>query len=356
MDIQKNNLEQLYTNIKNIIEESKKNVVRQINYSLIITYWNIGKIIKNNIIQDKRAEYGKETIKKLAERLTVEFGTGFSKSNLSRMIKFYDFFSNEKIVATLSQKLSWSHIVELIRIEDNLKRDFYITMCDNENWSVRTLRERINSMPFERTAISKKPDKTIKNDLEILSNKNRMSTSLFLRDPYILDFLELKDTYSEKDLENAILIELENFILEFGSDFAFMSRQKRIQIGDTDYYLDLLFYHRKLRRLVLIELKIGEFLPEYKGKVELYLKWLSKYEKQENEEEPIAIILCSGKNDEVIELMDLEKDNIHISEYWLKLPPKDILKQKLHKAIEYAKQKMINNKGEKENGNTYKKN
>lgn len=342
MDLQKNNLEQLYTNIKNIIEESKKNVVRQINYSLIITYWNIGKVIKNNIIQDKRAEYGKETIKKLAERLTFEYGKGFGQRNIFRMIRFYDIFKDEKKLTTLSAKLSWSHFVELIRIDDELKRDFYITMCDNENWSVRTLRERINSMLYEKTAISKKPDKTIKNDLEILSYENKMSTSLFLRDPYILDFLELKDTYSEKDLENAILIELENFILEFGSDFAFMSRQKRIQIGDTDYYLDLLFYHRKLRRLVLIELKIGEFMPEYKGKVELYLKWLSKYEKQENEEEPIAIILCSGKDDEVIELMELEKDNIHISEYWLKLPPKEILKQKLHKAIEYVKQKIRN--------------
>ena len=152
--------------------------------------------------------------------------------------------------------------------------------------------------------------------------------------------MELKDNYSEKDLESAILVELERFILEFGNDFAFMTRQKRIQIGSNDYYIDLLFYHRKLRRLVMIELKIGDFMPEYKGQVELYLKWLSKYEKQDFEEEPIAIILCSGKENDVVELMDLEKDNIHISEYWLILPPKEILKEKLHKAVDYAKARM----------------
>lgn len=341
MDIEnKNSVLNLYKDIKNIIEQSKHYAITQVNYSLVIAYWNIGKMIKENIIENKRAEYGEETIKKLGEKLTLEYGNGFGQRNLFRMMKFYELFHDTTILTTLSAKLSWSHFVEFMRIEDGLKRDFYIAMCCNEKWSVRTLRERINTMLYERTAISKKPEETVKNDLALLSEENKMTTALFLRDPYFLDFLELNDNYSEKDIENAILIELEKFILEFGNDFAFMARQKRIQIGSNDYYIDLIFYHRKLRRLVIIELKIGDFLPEHKGQVELYLKWLSKYEKQDFEEEPIAIILCSGKDSDVVELMDLEKDNIHISEYWLKLPPKEILKEKLHKAIEYAKVRM----------------
>jgi predicted nuclease of restriction endonuclease-like (RecB) superfamily len=240
----------------------------------------------------------------------------------------------------MSHKLSWSHFIEFIKVKDELKREFYIVMCAKERWNVRTLRERVNSMLFERTAISKKPEITIRKDLELLNAENKMSKELFLKDPYLLDFLELQDSFSEKDLESAILKELEKFILEFGSDFAFLSRQKRVQIGESDYVMDLLFYHRKLKRLVLIELKIGEFVPQYKGQVELYLKWLSKYEKQEDEQEPIAIILCASKDAEVVELMDLERDNIHVSEYWLELPRKEILERKLHRAIENATQRV----------------
>ena len=162
-------------------------------------------------------------------------------------------------------------------------------------------------MLFERTAISKKPEDVLKSDLNKLSTSQEMSRDLFIRDPYILDFLELKDSYSEKDLETSILKELESFILEFGTDFAFLSRQKRIQIGSKDYYLDLLFYHRKMRRLVLIELKLGEFEPQYKGQVELYLNYLKKHEKQEYEEDPIALILCATKDEEEIELMGLDQ-------------------------------------------------
>jgi len=255
------------------------------------------------------------------------------------MIQVYTIFSNKEIVVTLSRQLSWSHFIEFIKLKDDeLKREFYIAMSVHEQWNVRTLRERINSMLYERTAISKKPELTIRQDLEALSSGNKMSTSLFLKDPCLLNFLELEESYSEQDLESAILKELEKFILEFGSDFAFLARQKRIQIGNSDYVMDLLFYHRKLKRLVLIELKIGEFIPHYKGQVELYLKWLSKYEKQEGEEEPIAIILCASKDSEVVELMDLERDNIHVSEYWLQLPPKELLERKLLKAIERVKQ------------------
>jgi len=324
----------LYNNIKSIIDTSKEQAVVHVNNTMILSYWRIGERLQKEILKDKRATYGKEVVQKISEKLTLEYGRGYSRSNLERMMKLYRLFDKE-ICATLSHILSWSHFIEFIKIKDDeVKREFYITMSAHERWDVRTLRERINSMLFERTAISKKPELTIRQDLQALSNDNKMSTSLFLKDPCLLNFLELEDSYSERDLESAILTELEKFMLEFGSDFAFLARQKRIQIGNNDYIMDLLFYHRKLKRLVLIELKIGEFIPQYKGQVELYLKWLSKYEKQEGEEEPIAIILCASKETEVVELMDLERDNIHVSEYWLKLPPKELLERKLHKAIE----------------------
>jgi len=330
-----------------IVEEGKSKVIQAINNTLIETYWNIGREISLNEQEGRdRADYGKQILTDLSKVLTKKYGRGFSSSNLKRMRKFYILFPDYQKGATLSHQFSWSHIVEFIKIEDNLKREFYITMCNNEGWSVREFKDRVKSMLFERTAISNKPSETIKNDLKLLKNKKQMSENLFIRDPYILDFLELNDTYSEKDLESSILKDLERFILEFGSDFAFLSRQKRIQIGNKDYYLDLLFYHRKMRRLVLIELKLGEFEPQYKGQVELYLNWLKKNEKQDYEEDPIALILCASKEDEEIELMGLDNGNIRVSEYWLNLPPKEVLEAKLHKAIENAKRRSLTEAGE----------
>lgn len=320
-----------------IIENSRKNIINNINNEMLKAYWEIGQeIVEEEQKGKQKAEYGKQIMCELSKELTLKYGKGFSKSNLFNMRRFYLTFP---IFQTVSGKFSWSHFLEFIKIEKLLEREFYMTLSSNEGWSVRVLKERINSMLYQRTAISKKPEETIKNDLMKLQLENKMETTLFIKDPYMLDFLELSDTYNEKDLENAILIELEKFILEFGSDFAFLARQKRIKVGQNDYYLDLLFYHRKMRRLVLIELKIGKFQPQDKGQVELYLKWLSKYEKQEFEEEPIAIILCASKDKEEVTLLDLEKDNIHISEYWLELPPKEILEEKLSMAIKKLKQK-----------------
>ncbi|MGL5578671.1 MAG: PDDEXK nuclease domain-containing protein, partial [Fusobacteriaceae bacterium] len=293
-------LESSYTNIVKLIEVSKSNTLKAINSELIILYWKLGEYIQKEIIDKSNKIYGENIIAEISKRLTEQYGKGFSRSGLSRMMNFYRKFKDFQIVATVSQQLSWSHFVELIKIEDELKREFYVALCINEGWSVRVFKERINSMLFERTALSKKPEETIKNDLELLKNQKIMSEFIFIKDPYLLDFLGLEDNYSEKDLENRILQDLEKFLLEFGSDFAFMGRQKRIQIGNKDYYLDLLFYHRKMRRLVLIELKLGEFEPQYKGQVELYLKWLNKHERQEHENEPIALILCASKDSEEI--------------------------------------------------------
>ncbi len=331
------NIDNLYNRISNLIENAKKNVAIKVNNEITLLYWNIGKDITENVLNNQKAKYGKSVIRKLSKRLVVEYGKGYGERNIFRMLKFYDYFPNFEILSTLSTKLSWSHFVEILQIQDKLKREFYATMCANELWSVRTLRERIDSALFERTIISKKPEQTIINDLQLLNRESRMSTNLFFRDPYILDFLDLKDTYSEKDLENAILSELERFILEMGNDFAFIARQKRITINGEDYYIDLLFYHRKMRRLVVIELKLNKFIPEYKGQAELYLKWLDKYEKIVGEESPIAIILCASKNDMLTELLELDNSGIHVAQYLTKYVSKEIWNQKFINIIEKAK-------------------
>jgi predicted nuclease of restriction endonuclease-like (RecB) superfamily len=224
-------------------------------------------------------------------------------------------------------------------MEPGLKRDFYIEMCKMENWSVRTMAERINSMLFERTAISRKPEITIKNDLEQLKHENKMHPDLVFKDPYLLDFLGLSDSFSEKDLENAVLVELQKFIIELGSDFAFMARQKRITIDHEDYYLDLLFFHRRLKCLVAIELKLGKFEAAFKGQMELYLRWLERHESLEGENPPIGLILCANKNQEHVELLQLEHSNIKVAEYLTKLPELKLLETKLHQAIEFARGK-----------------
>jgi predicted nuclease of restriction endonuclease-like (RecB) superfamily len=254
-------------------------------------------------------------------------------------MQFASVFSNHEIVYTLCRELSWSHIRLIIPMQDTLKRDFYIEMCKLEKWSTRRLQERIQSMLFERTAISKKPEQTIKNELALLNKEQKLSADLVFKDPYVLDFLGLKDTYSEKDLESTIIAELQRFISELGSDFAFLARQKRITIDTTDYYIDLLFYHRRLKCLVAIDLKIGNFEASYKGQMELYLRYLEKYEQVEGENSPIGLILCSGKNEEHVELLQLDKSNIRVADYLTVLPSQEVLKQKLHQAIEIARKR-----------------
>ena len=236
--------------------------------------------------------------------------------------------------------MSWSHIKQVLYLTDPLKRDFYIEMSKIERWSVRTLRERIGSMLYERTALSKKPDQTIRDDLALLKNEGKLTPDMVFRDPYFLDYLGLKDTFSEKDLENAILAELQRFITEFGTDFAFLARQKRVTVGSKDYYIDLLFYHRRLRRLVVIELKLEDFQIEHKAQMELYLRWLDKNERREGEDEPLGIILCAGKEQKLVELLELNKSGIHVAEYLTELPPRELLEKKLLSAIQLARQRL----------------
>ena len=331
----------LFFDIKLLIEQSKQQVVVAVNASMTMLYWEIGKRIVMELQEKDRSEiYGKEIVSKLCKELSEEYGNIFVEKNVRRMMQFFNTFPEEKIVVSLIRQLSWTHILAVIPIEDPLKRDFYIEMCRLEKWSVRTFRNRINSMLYERTAISKKPEETIKHDLELLKNEQKLTPDLVFRDPYFLDFLGLKDKYSEKDLETVIIVELQNFITELGSDFAFMGRQKRISVDNEDYYLDLLFYHRQLKCLVAIELKLGKFEAAYKGQMELYLRWLDKNMKLDGENSPIGLILCAGKSDEHIELLQLENSNIKVADYFTQLPDKKLLEQKLRTAIEIAKKRL----------------
>jgi predicted nuclease of restriction endonuclease-like (RecB) superfamily len=308
---------------------------------LTLLYWNIGNRVQKEILQNKRANYGEEVVASLAKSLTLEFGKGFGSRNLFRMIQFSEVFSNPKIVSSLMAQLGWTHFLHLIRIEDPLKRDFYAEMCKIEKWSTRALEEKIQSMLFERTTLSKKPEKLISKELADLKSTGKTTPDLVFRDPYILDFLGLKDSYSEKDLETAVLREIESFILELGVGFTFVERQKRISLDGVDYYLDLLFYHRDLRRLIAIELKIGDFKPADKGQMELYLAWLKRHEQKKGEESPLGLILCAGKKEEAIELLDLQKSGIQVSSYWTKMLPKAQLIQKLHEAMAKARNRYL---------------
>lgn len=330
----------LLADVRQLIGAARQRVASAVNFELTQLYWHIGRRISSNLLQGQRGEYGKAVVAELARKLTAEFGKGWSAQQLRHCIRMAEVFPEEQILSTAQRELSWSHLKALIYVDDPLKRDFYIEICRLEHWSVRQLQERINSMLFERTAISKKPEETIRQDIGLLREQGKLSPDLTFRDPYVLDFLGLSDSYSEKDLETAILAELQRFIIELGSDFAFLARQKRITIDQRDYYIDLLFYHRRLRRLIAIDLKIGEFQAAYKGQMELYLRYLEKHEQVEGEATPIGLILCTGKSEEHIELLQLPQSNIRVADYLTLLPPRETLQAKLHQSIELARAKL----------------
>jgi predicted nuclease of restriction endonuclease-like (RecB) superfamily len=331
-------IDQLLQDIRGLIEDARSSVAVTVNVGLTMLYWQIGRRIQADILQNKqRTDYGKAILATLSQQLTQDFGKGFSYSALTRMTKFSEAFPEQSVVLMLARTLSWSHFRELLPMEQPLQREFYAEMCRMERWSVRTLKNKIDSMLYERTAISRKPDELIQTELEALRVTDQLSPDLVFRDPYFLDFLGLKDQFQEKDLEAAILREIESFLLEMGSGFTFVARQKRIQIDSDDFYIDLLLYHRKLRRLVAIELKTGKFKAEYKGQMELYLRWLDRYDREAHEEAPLGLILCAGKKQEQIELLELDQSGIHVAEYLTALPPIELLQAKLRSVIEQTK-------------------
>jgi len=331
MDIEQieNNEHDLLLKLCELVESGRLKIVSHANSTLTILFWQIGKHINNYLLNNDRAEYGKHIMSTVSTHLTEEYGRNFELRNLRRMRQFAEQFTDIEIVSTLSTHLHWSHIVELLPLSTMDVKLFYAEKIAENNWGVRELRKQKDTKLYERSLVAN-------NQLPSLIKE---STNLF-KDPYLLDFLKLKDDYLEKDLEEAILIDLEKFILELGKGFSFIERQKRMIIDGEDFYLDLLFYHRKLKRLVALELKIGRFKASYKGQMELYLKWLNRYEKQDGEHEPIGLILCTETSNEQIELLEMHRDGIMVAEYWTELPPKRLFEKRLQQAVTEAKERL----------------
>jgi predicted nuclease of restriction endonuclease-like (RecB) superfamily len=328
---------ELLADLRGLIHQAREGVARAVDSSLTTLYWHVGRRIRQDILREKRADYGGLIVAAMGRQLEAEFGRGFGEKNLRRMIQFAEVFPDREIVVSLIRQLTWTHFIALIPLDKRLEREFYAEMCRAERWSVRTLRHKINGMLYERTALSRKPEKLAAMELQQLRDEDKLTPDLVFRDPYILDFLGLKDTYAEKDLEAAILREIEAFLLELGVGFCFVARQQRMQIDDRDYYLDLLFYHRKLRRLIAIDLKLGKFEAADKGQMELYLGWLKRYACEPDEAEPLGMILCAGKSQEHIALLELQKSGIHVATYWTDVLPKKELERKLHEAVRLAR-------------------
>ena len=341
----------LIQDLRQIIEQARGHVAATANYELTMMYWHIGERINREVLDNQRAEYGKQIVAQVGRQLQEEYGSkGFDEKSIRRMMQFANLFAEEQIVAQAARKLSWSHFIEVLPLKDDLQREFYITMAASGKWGRDRLRKEIDGMLFERTAISGKPDEFIKKELSTLRDDNVMSPDLVFKSPYFLEFTGLKGFYSEKTLEDCLLAHLEQFIIELGNGFSFVARQKRMIIDGEDFYLDLLFYHRRLHRLIAIDLKKGRFKAEYKGQMELYLRWLEANEMEPGEEQPLGLLLCTDGSEEQIELLQLDKAGIKVAQYLTELPPRHVLMQQIQKSLEAAKARFANFIEEKESG------
>ena len=329
----------LLNDVRQLIEQARAHVASAANSAQTLLYWQVGERIRREVLGEARADYGEQIVSTLSTQLVQAYGQGFSEKSLRRMIQFAEVFADAQIVATLSRELSWSHFIEILPLKQPLEREFYAEMCRIERWSVRTLRERIGSQLYLRSAVAKKPEGVIAKELSHLREGGQMTPDLVFRAPYMLDFLGLPDGYSERDLESAILREMERFLLELGAGFTFVARQKRISVGADDFYLDLLFYHRHLRRLVAVELKLEKFSPAHKGQMELYLRWLDQNDRAEGEASPIGLILCASADREQVELMDLDSANIRVAQYLHALPDVQVLQAQLHRVVQLARER-----------------
>lgn len=318
----------LYFDIAEIIEKSQKTVINHANGILVNLFWKIGKIISVEILKNERADYGKQIVSTLSTQLKSKYGRSYEVRNLRRMIQFYQQFPDENFVKEICINLSWSHIIEVLPLKSMEQKLFYLKGAGEQRLSVRETRKLISRKAFERAEIA---------------NTQTLDTSIpkgSFKDPYLFDFLNLPSGFLENELEKAILDEIEKFMLEIGKGFAFVQRQKRMIIDGEDFYLDLLFYHRILRRLVAVELKVDKFEAKYKGQMELYLKWLNRYERQEGENEPIGLILCAQNSREQVELLEMGKSGIMVAEYWTALPPKKEFEQKIHSIFIETKERI----------------
>lgn len=327
----------LLGDLRTLVQSARQRIATAACATQALLCWRVGRRLVQDHLQSGRAAYAKQILVTLSRELTAEYGRGFSYAELARMIQFAQSFPDEAIVVTLSQQLSWSHFHALLPIKDPMARDFYAEMSRIERWDVRTLRQKIAGMLYQRTVLSRKPESVISAEIGKL-RAGQLSPDTVFRDPYFLDLLGLKGAYSERDLEAAILCEIEGVLLELGTSFCFVARQKRMSVGKDDFHLDLLFFHRRLRCLVAVELKLESFQPAHVGQMELYLRWLDRHERGPGEEAPIGLILCASADAEQVELLQLDAKSIRVSEYLTDLPPLPLLRERLHQAIEQARE------------------
>ncbi|HEY7042932.1 MAG TPA: PDDEXK nuclease domain-containing protein [Nocardioidaceae bacterium] len=312
-----------------IVEHGRRVASVQVNSTLTITYWLVGRAISINALSSRRADYGREILGTLSQELGARFGAGFDSTNLSRMVAFARMYPDFDQTTSLAHQLSWSHVRALLALKSDEARRFYAEEAASKRLSVRELRAAIARKAYERREIANSQ----------IPEGSAMPRDTF-RDPLILDTLGLHDSYLERDLEAAILRGVQDFLLEVGNGFAFVASQKRMVIDGDDFHLDLLFFSRPLRRLVAVELKIGKFDARFEGQMKLYLKWLDRYDRQAGEEAPIGLILCTEVSREQVELLEMHKDGIVVAEYWTALPPKAELEAKLAEIVRDAQERL----------------
>ncbi|MCD8385536.1 MAG: PDDEXK nuclease domain-containing protein [Bacteroidales bacterium] len=330
----------LFNDVCGIIDNVRGEIALYANTKICLTKWEVGRRIKEDVLLDKRAEYGRQVVKRLSAKLTARYGKGWSDRTLLHCIRAAYTFTRDEIVYATRIQLTWSHLRSIMFIEDPLARQFYIEMCQIEHWDTRTLDDKIDGMLYERTSISRRPEETIKKELAEVSRTKTLVPDFVFRSDYFLDMLGLPDVFSESDLENAIVNQMELIIKEMGgSDFALLERQKRIVVDAVTYKADLVFFHRSLRRTIVVDLKLGKFKPEHEGQMRLYLRYINKHERHEWEESPIGLILCSEGNTEHIEYLKLDDNSpIKVAQYYTQLPDRKLLGEKLQRAIAIAKE------------------
>ena len=326
----------LIVDLRKMISEARSRVAVAVNSEAVVLYWSVGRRILVDVLKNKRAGYGEKIQKTISENLTKEFGPGWGLRKIQHCVRSADVFTKEQIVSAVRTQLGWTHLKMIMSERDALKRDFYLTLCAYEHWSTRDLERKMDGMLYERTAIARHPEAIVKKELAAVRKTGKLTPDIIFKSSYILDFLRLNGDYSERDLENAILSEIQEFLRELGTDFAFLDRQKRFTVDGIDYKIDLLFYHRSLKRLIAIDLKLGKFKPKYEGQMRLYLRWLDRNERRDGEESPIGLILCSEGNTEHVEYLMLEKSDVRVAQFLTELPKVEEVKARLQRAVALA--------------------
>ncbi len=326
---EQSSIDTTYQNLRAILEKARSTAYRAVNFAMVHAYWEVGRIIVEEEQKgEERAEYGKGLIKELSIRLTKDYGRGFDESNLRNMRLFYQTFPN---CDALRHELSWTHYRLLFRIENGEARNFYMLESVKNNWSTRELERQINSLLYERLALSKDSEKVLE-----LSTKGQViqEPKDVIKDPYVLEFLDLKESrnFLEKDLEHALIDKLQAFLLELGKGFSFVARQRRITVDGDHYYIDLVFYNYILKCFVLIDLKVGKLTHQDIGQMDFYARYFEKEEKLDGDNPTIGLILCSDKNETMVRYTLLEDSKqIFASKYKLYLPTEEELKKELER-------------------------